>query len=515
MTILDALRDRRMFGGLAVFRDLTTWRAWLVALAALDGLPLADLAAVGISEAEALACYREHTGRSRWPPPPGPPELIVICGVQSGKSRILALRAAYATIQAAPGTVAALMSQDHRHSLRVLLKYAREAFEELDVFKADVERATADTVELTRARALMAFPCRTESARGFKASFFGGDELAYFRATDGRPVDAEMVRVARGRVAASGGKVMFASSPSGQTGELWRLYQQHYAVDGDPVLVWQASARAMNPLLTEAYAQRMERDDPEGAKSEVHGQFRAGVTTLFDAEALAACVPTGIRERPPEREAENFGHLDSASGSGSAGADDMAAAVARRVGDGAVLVALRRWRPPFNPAATIAEAGDFFRLHGARGVSYDAYAPGFTREALAAAGLDPQRAELDTSRMFLELLSPVNARRVSLLDDPVLLRQLATLERRRGSTGRDVIAHHKGAHDDVAAAAAGALVSALRRSRQPWILHYDRRPAEQRIQTWEEVAADRRAVARGFPQHYAEPDPVIRLLRRQ
>ena len=48
-----------------------------------------------------------------------------------------------------------------------------------------------------------------------------------------------------------------------------------------------------------------------------------------------------------------------------------------------------------------------------------------------------------------------------LVDDDRLVRQLIGLERRTGrGTGRDIIDHPPGAHDDLANAAAGALVMA-------------------------------------------------------
>jgi hypothetical protein len=53
-----------MFGALPAFRDLTTWRAWLVFLAAVYGLAFSSLRDVGIAEAEALEIFRRSTGRS-------------------------------------------------------------------------------------------------------------------------------------------------------------------------------------------------------------------------------------------------------------------------------------------------------------------------------------------------------------------------------------------------------------------------------------------------------------------
>ena len=45
MTIIDALRDPSLIGGLPAFRDLSTWRRWLVFLCALYGLPFSALRA--------------------------------------------------------------------------------------------------------------------------------------------------------------------------------------------------------------------------------------------------------------------------------------------------------------------------------------------------------------------------------------------------------------------------------------------------------------------------------------
>jgi hypothetical protein len=80
LTIVDALRDPKLFGALLAFRDLSTWARWLVFLKATYGLAL--------DEPEA-AVFRQHTGRSTYAPPPGGwQEVVAVVGRQSGKSRI-------------------------------------------------------------------------------------------------------------------------------------------------------------------------------------------------------------------------------------------------------------------------------------------------------------------------------------------------------------------------------------------------------------------------------------------
>ncbi len=55
----------------------------------------------------------------------------------------------------------------------------------------------------------------------------------------------------------------------------------------------------------------------------------------------------------------------------------------------------------------------------------------------------------------------MNSGRVLLLDIPRLEAQLIALERRTTRVGRDLVDHPPGGHDDVANAAAGALVTAM------------------------------------------------------
>jgi hypothetical protein len=73
VTILDALRDPHLFGGLPAFRDLASWQGWLAFLAASYGLPM--------TKAQ-LAAFRAHTGRQT-PRPEGHSEVVAIVGRQA------------------------------------------------------------------------------------------------------------------------------------------------------------------------------------------------------------------------------------------------------------------------------------------------------------------------------------------------------------------------------------------------------------------------------------------------
>lgn len=463
ITILDAIADRHLFGALPVFRDLRTWKTWAVALAAIYGLPLSSLAPFGLSDAEALAIWRRHTGRATYNPPPGGwPEIVFVVGRQSGKTRIAATIAAFEAMTATAegdGTeiYAVLIAQDARGAMRSLFSYACALFERVPLLARSVVGKRSDSLSLESGCTLAVYPCRTAAVRGIRGRPVICDELAFYRSSDGNPVDVEMLRAVRPTLATTGGKLIILSSPYAQTGALYELHRKYFGRDDASVLVWQGSAAELNPTLPADYLDRMRQDDPEAYRSEVLGEFRVGVSTFLDPDALAACVAAGVRERPKDARHTYVAYTDVASGSGS---DSFAQAIAHNEHGVGVLDVVRAWRPPFNPTGVIAEAADLLRSYGMAETVGDRYAPGFVAEGFRANGIAYTPADRDTSAMYLELLPSVNAARIVLLDLPELLRELRGLERRRGSSGRDRIDHRPGAHDDRAVAAAGALVRA-------------------------------------------------------
>jgi hypothetical protein len=80
-------------------------------------------------------------------------------------------------------------------------------------------------------------------------------------------------------------------------------------------------------------------------------------------------------------------------------------------------------------------------------------------------------AEKPKSELYRDLLPLINSGAVDLLENERLIVQLTQLERRTARGGKDSIDHTPGAHDDVANAVAGTLVTAFR---DPGIPGFDR-----------------------------------------
>lgn len=296
--------------------------------------------------------------------------------------------------------------------------------------------------------------------RGLRARVVVLDELAFYRTSDNLPTDAEMLRAVRPCLATTGGKLFILSSPYAQSGALYDLHRKHFGRNDGSVLIWRGDAVSMNPTLSPDYLARMAQDDPEAYRSEVLGEFRAGVSTFLDPDAITACVDAGVRERPPVPERAYVAFVDPSGGR----RDAFTLAIAHAERDRAVLDALRVWAAPFNPASVIAEAADVLRRYRLSSVTGDRFGAEFTVEAFRRANVRYLPSERDRSALYLELLPLMNSARVVLLDDSGLLRELRGLERRRGMAGRDRIDHHAAGADDRANSAAGALVLAAGRN---------------------------------------------------
>lgn len=451
MNILDAIRDRRLLGASPALHDLASWKPWLAFLAACYGLPLPP----GGEE-----LFRRCTGRTRYAPPDGGwREVVAIVGRQAGKTRIGALVVAFESAFGEPcrdgEQFGLLLAQDARAAVRASFSYVAALFSTSAIMGREVSGETADTLRLRNGVNVSAYPCRPASVRGLRARVVVCDELAFYRTGEGALCDTEMLRAVRPCLATTGGRLMILSSPYGASGALYDLHRRHYGRDDSRVLVWRASAPEMNPSLPADYLARMKEDDPEAYRSEVLGEFRQGLSTLLEGECIDACVVAGRRELAPSA---RFAYRAFADPSGGRG-DSFTVAIGHAEGHGsdarAVLDCLRAWSAPFDPSKVIAEVAEVLRHYRVSEVTGDRYSAEFVVSEFRRHGISYLTSEKDRSGLYLALLSTVNSGRVELLDLPELLRELRTLERRTGPSGRDRVDHPRGAHDDRANAAAG------------------------------------------------------------
>lgn len=439
-----------------------SWAPWRVFLKATDGLPLSE---------EELVIFRRHTERET-PPTRAVGEAVMPVGRRGGKTRVAAVKAAHRGIifdpaRLAPGETAVVMilAPDRRQS-RQCLGYLRGIFE-LEEFKPYVGRVLKESIELRTGVTVEIQTASYRSVRGYTTLAAICDEIAFWRNDDGSAnPDTEVLGALRPSMATvADAQLLMLSSPYAARGELFRAVERSWGRDDPNRLVWNSDSRSMNPSLPAETVELAFEEDPIAAASEYGSdgrvQFRRDVEAFLDAAAIKAVTATGCREIAPQSGVTYRSFVDPSGGA----QDSFTLAVAHDEGDTAVLDAVRERRPPFSPDDVVKEYAELLKTYRVSVVVGDRYAGEFPRELFRKHGIKYEPSERTKSDIYRELTAPVNAGRVSLLDLPVLRVQLLGLERRVARGGKDSIDHGPSGRDDVANAAAGALV--LGRREQP------------------------------------------------
>ncbi|GAN81469.1 hypothetical protein [Acidocella aminolytica] len=432
-----------------------TWGFWRMVLAALFALPMDD---------KTLALYRQHTGRTA--PPEAPfTEMALVIGRRGGKSQILALIAVYLACfrdyepYLSPGEVAtiAIIAAD-RNQARTIFRYVKGLLSSVPVLAPMVEDETKETLTLNNRVQIEIATASFRVTRGYTFAAVLADETAFWRDESSANPDTEIFRALRPGLATIPNSLLLnASSPYRRAGILWKAYQRNYGKDGARVLVVKASTSEANPKINPAIIAEAYEEDPESAACEYGGEFRTDIADFISRSVLEACIETGCHERPRVAAAGRYvAFIDAAGGSGT---DSMTMAIAHEDKTlGPVLDVLRERKPPFSPESVVMEFAATLKSYGIYKAESDKWGGDWVGEAFRKQGITVTPSAAPKSEIYRELLPLLNAHKCSLLDHPRLVQQLCGLERRTARGGRDSIDHAPNAHDDVANAAAGALV---------------------------------------------------------
>lgn len=454
MNLLQAMRDEKLFA--RWFRDEATWAAWRAFVAAVFGLPL--------SAAEAEV-YRACTGRQEAPQEPFA-EAWLVCGRRAGKSFVLALIAVFLAcfrdyrqyLQPGERATILIIATDRRQA-RTIFRYIRALITEVPMLARMVERETGDEFDLSNRVTIEVGTSSYRAVRGRTLAAALCDELAFWPTDDAAEPDYAILDALRPAMATiPNAMLLCASSPYARKGALYDAHRRHFGRDEAPVLVWQAATRVMNPTVRQSVVDEAMERDPAWASAEYGAQFRKDVEAFITREALLACMDVAVRERPAVPGTRYVAFVDVAGG----GADAMTLGIAHREGEIAILDLIREEPVGTNPSAVVARFSETLKAYNIHEVTGDKYAGEWPRERFREHNIHYKIAEKSKTEIYAAFLPIINTQACRLINAPKLEAQLVALERRttRG-TGRDIIDHPqvKGAHDDVANAAAGALVS--------------------------------------------------------
>ena len=173
-------------------------------------------------------------------------------------------------------------------------------------------------------------------------------------------------------------------------------------------------------------------------------------------------MDTDVTVRPPVPGVSYVAFADPSGGV----EDSFTAAVAHAEGETIILDCLVEISAPFNPTAATASIAKTLLEYKLTSVVGDRYGAAWIVDACAKVGLQYRHSDKDRSAIYSDALPLFTAGRVRLLDSKKLVTQFANLERRTTSSGRDIIDHPNGQHDDLANSVAGALVRAAAKPQQ-------------------------------------------------
>ena len=459
VTILDAMDHPALF---ARHFAGPSWNRWRVFLRALFALPMDDAN---------LAVFAEHTGRTTSPAVPFK-EAAPICGRRGGKSRVLALIAVFIacfidhTPHLAAGEVAtvAVIAADRRQA-RVVLRYIMGLLRAVPSLAALIDVETAESVSLTNRVAIEVHTAGFRTSRRYTLAAVLADEIAFWRSEDDSAApDIEILRALRpGLSSLPSSMLLLASSPYARRGALWDAFKRHYGRDDARVLVWRGTTEQMNPTIDPAIIAEAREADPEAAAAEYDAQFRCDIAAFVARDVVDAATIPGRHELQYRSGVRYAAFVDPSGGS----ADSMTLAIAHKEDGLVVLDVVREVRPPFGPDSVVQDFAATLRAYGLRSVTGDRYAGEWPRERFRVHGIDYKLSDKPKSDLYRDMLPLLNSGQVELLDLSRLAAQLIGLERRTARSGRDSIDHAPGAHDDIANAVAGALLSVSAAEPQP------------------------------------------------
>ena len=412
---------------------------------------------------EQLLTFGELAG-GRDPPKRKVRELWVAAGRRAGKDSLASAFATVAALQTyeglrpgEPPTILCLACD--KPQARIILRYIRAYFEEIELLQGLVERETQDGFELSNGAEILVLSNNYRSVRGRSYACVVLDECAFFRDESSANPDVETYNAVLPSMSTiSDAMLVVITTVHRRDGLVYSKCRESYGKDDDDVLFIKATSRELNPSLDQAIIDAaISRDGPAG-RAEYLSEWRDDLAQFLSRELIESAVDRGVLVRPRIPGVTYRGFMDPSGGV----SDSFAAAVAHAEGDSIVLDCLLEIAAPFNPTTAMRDVAATLRGYGVSDVTSDRYGASWIVDAAAKEGLRLEHSDRDRSAIYADALPLFTSGRARLLDNAKLVSQFANLERRTTSA-RDKIDHPSGQHDDLSNAAAGALVLAAQK----------------------------------------------------
>lgn len=460
MNIVKAIKDKNLFRPFIEDGEgkLSSWSNWMTALRVLYGLRVLP---------KKVLLIEQCTGR-KVIPDGGFDTALFLTGRRSGKSRIAAVIGAFEgalsgreklLAKGEMGMVAILAPTKKQG--RIVKNYLRSIFEETPLLKNEIVSETSEGFLLANGVLVEILVGDWRSIRGYTLLAAIVDEVCFFGLDDESKVrsDTELIRAIKPSLATTNGRLICISSPYAKKGWAFTQYNRNYGNDSGKILVWNCPSKTMNPKLPQSIIDDAMAEDLQAAKSEYGGEFRDDVGAYLPREVIGAVVVQGRKELLPNKHIKYFAFADVSGGRG----DDAALGIAHKTERKVIIDFIKRYKPPHSPYQIIGLMCEEIRRFDLIKITGDNYSAQFVADAFKANGVHYEKSDLPKSALYLELLPRICSGEIELLDDEFLINQLSSLERRTRSSGKDMVDHPQGGHDDLSNVVAGVSTIASKR----------------------------------------------------
>ena len=422
-------------------------------------------------ESQEPEIYCRATGRETYVPQEQS-ELTAIAGRQSGKTShigaLIGLYEAFRDHGLPPGERACvLVIAPVVQQATIAFKFLKKFIEASPILEQKVLKIRKDEIELRNGVSIVCRPCSYITIRGVPVICAICDEMAFWRheETAANPEQEVIDAIRPAMATVHNTKLVKISTPYRKEGILWREFQQRGELDYP---VWQLSTEEMNPAVSKMFLAKARRSNEETFRREHLGEFTDSVLGWITPEILELCIMRGQREMPRVFDATYVAAIDPAFRS-----SDFGFAVSHRSRDGSITIDhVARWtgtkNAPLSYELVCECIAETLRRYGINSVVGDQFCFPMLRQHFDTLGISYCEFMFGAhtrASLFGNLRQLIGQRKIAIVDEPELLRQLRSLEEMRTPSGQVDIRAPRG-KDDLAVVIALAAFE-LSRAEEP------------------------------------------------
>jgi len=492
MTILEFIESPRYLGD----KDLS--HVQRVILKAIYGLAL---------EERELATFHALSG-GKSPRKGGWDVVSLGCGRRSGKTeKIAANIAAYESVtfderQLSPGEVAyCIIVAQNQKQARICRDYIEAKLHKLEAnghsvlakTPGQMKAITADEIRLINQVVIATFPCKKVAVRGVTCFCFIADEIGHWQVEeDAYNADIEVIRAIRPAMATvKRRKLIKISTPFIEAGVFhddWRNRERTRQL-----VIHEIPTELMNPSVPKTFLAEEQLADPDSYQREYLAKWSGVGGNFISGDLVDACTEPGLKMRPYSSGHSYIAWIDAAFKR-----DLFAFAIGHREETVVLMDRVLWWKPPhpkrpLQMEPVVAEIAGECKEYRCDRVRGDQFADVPLRQELQKHGLGfvEKPVTLQSKyEVFRNLKAALLSKRVALLDEPMLKRDLTSLEahKTQGGMVRVAAPRLRGYHDDLSHCVGGIVnelldmrshidIAEMNRAAMPQP-HYDWREAE-------------------------------------